>query len=153
MATTRQATSKAPAHQLQLRRVFKASPDRLFAAWTTPAELMRWHAPGPLTVTLAEADLRPGGRYRIHMQEPGDGKLHKVGGSYRLIDPPRKLVYTWQWDGDPIETQVTLDFIPSGGGTELVLTHDGFPNDDQRMHHEQGWTAILEKLGEHFATP
>ena len=47
--------------KLQIRRTFQASPDRLFAAWTTPEELKRWHAPGQLTVAVADVDLRMGG--------------------------------------------------------------------------------------------
>ena len=140
-------------HRLQVRRVFRASPERLFAAWTTPEELTRWHAPGALTVALAEVDLRPGGRYRIEMAEPAGGTVHKVSGIYRVVDPPKKLVYTWQWDGDPMVTQVTLEFLPAATGTELVLTHDGFPTTDARGHHEQGWTAIMESLAEHFSAP
>ena len=133
--------------KLQIRRTFQASPDRLFAAWTTPEELKRWHAPGQLTVAVADVDLRMGGRYRIEMQEPDEGAVHKVSGIYRVVDPPNKLVYTWQWEGDPAETQVTLEFLSRGTGTELVLTHEGFADGDSRAHHEQGWTSILERLG------
>ena len=152
MATTprHEAPPRATEHQLQIRRTFQASPSRLFAAWTTPQELMRWHAPGALTVARAEVDLRTGGRYRIEMQEPGGGAVHKVSGTYRVVDPPRKLVYTWQWEGDPVETEVTLEFLPAGTGTELVLTHAGFANDDARAHHEQGWTGIMTRIAEHF---
>lgn len=154
MATHAEAAQETTgAHRLQVRRVFKAPPERLFAAWTTPEELTRWHAPGALTVALAEVDLRPGGRYRIEMAEPAGGTVHKVSGTYRVVDPPQKLVYTWQWDGDPIETQVTLEFLPAGTGTELVLTHDGFINAEARTHHEQGWTAIMASLAGHFSTP
>jgi uncharacterized protein YndB with AHSA1/START domain len=141
-----QDTEQATGPQLQLRRTYQASPEELFAAWTTPEALKRWHAPNDLTVVLAEVDLREGGRYRIHMQEPGDGAMHKVGGTYRVVDPPRKLVYTWRWEGEPVETEVTLEFLPKERGTELVLTHRGFVNDDARGHHEQGWTAIMTRL-------
>jgi uncharacterized protein YndB with AHSA1/START domain len=140
------------AQPLQVRRIFKAAPERLFAAWTTAEELTRWHAPGALSVVLAEVDLRPGGRYRIEMAEPAGGTVHKVSGTYRVVDPPRKLVYTWRWEGEPIETQVTLEFHPAGTGTELVLTHHGFANEDARAHHEKGWTAIMESLHAHIST-
>ena len=75
--------------------------------------------PGPLTVTFAEIDLRPGGKYRIHMTEP-DGTEHKVSGVYREIDPPKKLVYSWGWDGDhPVkDSTVTLEFFERGEATK-----------------------------------
>ena len=143
-------TDTAPGHRLQIRRSFDAAPERLFQAWTTPAELKRWHAPGPLTCVLAEVDLRVGGRYRIHMREP-DGKEHHVGGVFRVVERPGKLAYTWQWE-TPIsdnhrgESLVTLEFLPKGNGTELVLTHESLLDQEVRKSHEQGWTAILEKL-------
>ncbi|HEV7365545.1 MAG TPA: SRPBCC domain-containing protein [Gemmatimonadales bacterium] len=138
-------TSTQPTWQLQVRRVFPVSPERLFRAWTTPEELKRWHAPDPLTVPLVEIDLRVGGSYRIHMREPG-GIEHRVGGTYRVVDPPRRLVYTWKHDNEDTVTQVTLEFKPQGSGTELVLTHEGFPSEDDRNSHEQGWTSILERV-------
>ena len=143
-------TNTTQSRRLQVRRVFDAPPERLFQAWTTPEELRRWHAPGPLSCVLAEIDLRVGGRFRIHMREP-DGKEHRVGGTYRVIDPPGKLSYTWQWEtkssnNDLVETLVTIEFLPSGKGTELVLTHEGFATEETRNSHEHGWTRILEKF-------
>jgi uncharacterized protein YndB with AHSA1/START domain len=134
---------------LQVRRVFNASPERLFAAWTTPKELMRWHAPSPLSVLVAEVDLRPGGRYRIEMAEPNGGAVHKVSGTYRVVDAPKRLAYSWQWEGDPTETHVTLEFNVVKGGTEIVLTHEGFTSDESRGSHEHGWTGIMERFAEY----
>ena len=153
MASTTETT---PARRLQIRRAFAAPPERLFKAWTTPEELKRWHAPGPLTCVLADIDLRVGGRFRIHMREP-DGKEHRVAGTYRVLQPPTKLVYTWQWEtksmnNDLLETVVTLEFLPKGTGTELVLTHEGFANEETRASHEHGWTGIMEKLATAFGS-
>lgn len=138
-------TSTRPIQQLQVRRVFPVSPEQLFRAWTTPEELKRWHAPDPMTIPLVEVDLRVGGSYRIHMREPG-GQEFQVSGIYRLVEPPRKLVYTWKWDHEDTETQVTLEFKPQGNGTELILTHEGLASEDSRARHEHGWTSIVERL-------
>jgi uncharacterized protein YndB with AHSA1/START domain len=90
MANETAASTAAPP-TLQVRRTIRAPRQRVFDAWTKTEELKKWHAPGPLTVTFAEIDLRPGGKYRIHMTEP-DGKELMVSGVYREIDPPRILV-------------------------------------------------------------
>ena len=133
---------------LRLRRSFAASPERVFRAWTRPEEMKQWKAPGDMTTPIAEVDLRPGGSYRIHMQAP-DGALHRLVGVYRLVEPPKKLVYTWRWEDDPNqppETLVTVEFLDRGTSTELVLTHELFPNEAAKSLHETGWTGCFEKL-------
>ncbi|MEP7344547.1 MAG: SRPBCC domain-containing protein [Gemmatimonadaceae bacterium] len=132
---------------LQVRRIIRAPRQRVFDAWTKAEELKAWHAPGPLTVSLAEIDLRPGGSYRIHMREP-DGNEHRASGVYREVDAPRKVVYTWGWDGDhPVkDSVVTIEFHERGDVTEVVLTHAGIVDDPERANHEKGWIAIMDKL-------
>jgi uncharacterized protein YndB with AHSA1/START domain len=100
-----------------------------------------------LAVSLAEIDLRPGGKFRIHMREP-DGKEHRVSGVYREVDPPKKVVYTWGWDGDHVvkDSVVTIEFHERGEATEVVLTHAGILDDTERASHEKGWVAIMDKL-------
>jgi len=106
-----------------------------------------WKAPGDMTTPLAEVDLRPGGKYRIHMRAP-DGTEHHLVGVYRLVEPPKKLVYTWRWESEPDapETLVTVEFLDRGGATDLVLTHELFPNEESKGKHEHGWAGCLDKL-------
>jgi uncharacterized protein YndB with AHSA1/START domain len=132
---------------IEVRRTIRAPRQRVFDAWTKADQLKTWHAPGPMTVSLAEIDLRPGGAYRIHMREP-DGKEHRVSGVYREVDPPKKVVYTWGWEGDHVvkDSVVTIEFHERGDATEVVLTHAGIFDDQERGSHEKGWTAIMDKL-------
>jgi uncharacterized protein YndB with AHSA1/START domain len=132
---------------LRLRRSFPAPPERVFRAWTTPAEMKQWKAPGDMTTPVAEVDLRPGGKYGIHMRAP-DGAEHHLVGVYRVVEPPRKLVYTWRWENEPDapETLVTVEFLARGNATDLVLTHELFPTDEARAKHEHGWTGCFVKL-------
>ena len=141
MANVAQATQT-----LQVRRLIRAPRQRVFDAWTKASEVKAWHAPGPLTCTLAEIDLRPGGTFRIHMREP-DGKEHRVSGSYREVDPPKKVVYSWGWDGDHVvkDSTVTIEFHEIGDATEVVLTH-AIADDKERGRHENGWTSIMDKF-------
>jgi uncharacterized protein YndB with AHSA1/START domain len=134
---------------LEVRRTFSAPPARVFEAWTTPEEVKLWAAPGPLDVPVAEVDLRVGGGYRIHMRDP-DGKEHRVVGTYREVDPPRRLVYTWSWETDPTagDSLVTVEFHDRRGATEVVLRHEGLPDAAKRDRHEVGWTGCLEKFAQ-----
>ncbi|HEX9705438.1 MAG TPA: SRPBCC domain-containing protein [Gemmatimonadales bacterium] len=143
------ATKQGSPVTLRLRRTFQAPRERVFRAWTEPSVMVRWKAPGEGTVPLAEVDLRVGGAYRVHMRGP-DGTEYHLKGTYRVVDPPKKLVYTWLWETNPEmgETVVTVEFRDVGGSTELVLTHELFPTDDDRKQHETGWTSCFEKLAQ-----
>ena len=144
-STTRQP--ERTEHTLEIRRTFAASRERVFDAWTRAEELRKWFAPGPLTTAVAESDLRVGGKYRITMRGP-DGKEHTVRGVYQIIDPPRRLVYTWKWDDKPSagESTVTVEFNEQGRSTEVVLRHEGLPSDKEVAEHTHGWNGCFEKL-------
>ena len=141
----------APGNAVQLTRQIRAKPERVFRAFTDAKDLKHWFAPQGFSVPVAEVDLRVGGSYRISMRAP-DGKVHTAIGEYREITPPRRLVYTWRWEGgmegDESETLVTVEFRERGGATEVVFTHEGFPEKVSRDKHNEGWTSILERLAE-----
>lgn len=136
---------------LRLERTFAASPERVFAAWTAPEVLRRWFAAGPdWTSTEVEVDLRVGGRYRLTMSGP-DATGHTVVGEYLHVEPPRRLMYTWAWDGpdapgDGLTTVVDVLFRPAGRGTTVVLTQTGFATGHVRDQHGAGWRACLDNL-------
>ena len=139
-----------PTTTVRLTRILAAAPERVFEAWTTPEAMKRWASPGEMTVPSASADLRVGGRYEIRMRAP-DGTEHRASGVYREIDPPNRLVYTWQWQDQPgaPETVVTVQFRRHAAGTELVLVHE-LPDGDARDKHEHGWTGCLAKFEQMF---
>ena len=107
---------------LTIKRRFKASPAKVFAAWTDPEKIKRWMGPGEIDTVKAESDPACGGRYLIMMQSP-TGEQHDVGGVYREIVADEKLVFTWAWKSAPErESLVTVVLKPDGDGT--LLTSD-----------------------------
>jgi len=74
--------------------------------------------------------------------------VHYVWGTYRLVKPPEKLVFTWHWQKDynAPDSLVTIEFRDLGGSTEVCLTHENFQNLEERDKHNQGWNACLEQL-------
>jgi len=142
-----------PGHVLEIERTFDAPAEEVFEAWTSGEVLRRWfHGDPEWETPTAEVDLRVGGRYRIDMRAP-DGTLHRVTGTYREVDPPNRLVYTWQWETTPgaTETLVTVEFHDRAGRTEVVLTHERLPDAEARARHEHGWNGCFEKLATLFA--
>jgi uncharacterized protein YndB with AHSA1/START domain len=136
---------------LRLERTFAATPEEVFDAWTNPVVLERWWAAGPTwTSPGCEVDLRVGGRYTLRMLDD-DGELHVVAGEYREVSRPRRLVFTWCWQGagGPHPGHVSLvavDFHDDGDGTKVVLEHSGLPSQGSREQHGEGWKACLDNL-------
>jgi uncharacterized protein YndB with AHSA1/START domain len=140
--------SPQAAQSLEVRRFIPATPARVYDAWTTPELLTKWFAPGAdFTVVVHAAETRVGGNYRIEMRN-AQGASHIAVGEYRELNRPTRLVFTWGWEGAPVtDTLVTVEFQPSGTGTEVVLTHTRFPTEADRDEHLKGWTGCLDRLG------
>jgi uncharacterized protein YndB with AHSA1/START domain len=135
---------------LVVRRTIRASPERIFEAWTRPEHLRAWWGPRPVTCSGAEVDLRVGGRYRIDNALP-DGKTLVIEGTFRAIEPPHKLVYTWCMGADaPESSLVTVRFEARGDATEVVVVHESIPSEAARQSHQAGWNGCLDGLEGHF---
>ena len=133
---------------LQLKRIFKASREKVFKAWTDPKQMKQWIIPQDgFSVPHAVVDLRVGGKYRIEMLSP-EGICHTAVGKYLEIAVPERLVFTWFWENRPEEgeTLVTIEFYEQDGSTEVVLTHELFQNEAVRNDHSKGWSGALGQL-------
>jgi uncharacterized protein YndB with AHSA1/START domain len=139
-------------HTLTLTERLAAPLERVFAAWSSAEQVRRWFAPGDMRVPEAEVDLRPGGRYRIVMEEK-DGQRHVVTGEYREIVPNERLAFTWQWEGSEAVTFVEVEFRAiDDGGTELSLVHTQFAAEEHRDMHGKGWRGCLANLQAYLRT-
>lgn len=143
-------TSEMSETSLRLERTYDASPQDVFNAWTNPEVLRRWWAVHPEGSTpIAEVDLRVGGRYRLSMEDPS-GTRHTVGGEYREVSPPQRLVYSWCWEQDNGKpghvSTVTVEFQADGKRTNVVLEHTGLASAESRDQHAHGWNACLDIL-------
>ena len=140
-----QAAVASPS-SLLISRTYPASVERVFKAWTDANQLGQWFAPTDDYTSRASVDLQVGHEYRIAITHKG-GNVHTILGTYRLIDPPRKLVYTWRWEGGPMaDTLVTVDFAPEGETTKVTITHEQFTNTEDRDKHNEGWNGCLIRL-------
>jgi uncharacterized protein YndB with AHSA1/START domain len=128
---------------LVVKRVIKATPARLFDAWTTPEQLLKWWGPRPVVCSAAEVDLRPGGAYRIGNRLP-DGREVFISGVFEKIEMPHLLVYSWTMGGET--SRVTVRFEPRGTATEVIIEHENIPDEETRKDHEKGWIGCLDGL-------
>lgn len=138
---------------LSLTRVFSASIERVFAAWTQPAVLAKWFGPQGYAVIYTTVDLSVDGAYEIVIESP-EGQSVRHFGQYLQIIKPTKLVFTWMLDGQPCqgsanqcaETLVTIDFKALGQSTEITLTHEQLPGQQALDGHSFGWNACFDSL-------
>lgn len=134
----------------EVRRRFTAAPERVFAAFADPQVVRRWLTPSPeITLTVLQFDFRVGGAYRFAYRVP-DGRIMIVGGSYRLIEPPSKIVFSWIIEPPDehagIHSEVTVTITPDGGGTYLLIRHEQLARIDAVERHAAGWTGALDQL-------
>ena len=134
---------------LETKRFIRASRDRVYAAWTDPAQLRQWFGPENVETRNLIADVRVEGQFRWELTDP-EGKEMTISGEYREVHPGKKIVFTWQLqeaeDWKNHSSIVTVEFFDREGGTEIRLIHEKLPNEASRDDHTQGWNSVLDKL-------
>ena len=131
-----------------VERVYDASPDRVFDAWSNPQAKTRWYdgSEGKF-----ELDFRVGGLERFGGTLP-DGREYAYRALYQDIVPGRRIVYTYEMLLDGIRISVSLataEFKPERDGTRLVFTEQGafLDGHDMPARREQGMGSLLDSLG------
>ncbi len=116
-----------------------ARPETIWQMLIDPNEVVRWMG------RRADFEPRPGGRYWLDVV-PG----HTAAGKFVEIDPPRRLVYTFGWEGSdgvpPGSTTVIFELVPRGKNTLLRFTHRDLPNTAAAESHSHGWDHYFERL-------
>ncbi len=114
-------------------------PDEAFALVTQPERLSRW------TAVCATVDLRAGGAWSWRVT-PG----HVAAGLVHEVEPGRRLVLGWGWEGDdalpPDTSTVTVTIEEVEGGSRLTLSHEGLPSPESVAGHAEGWSHYLDRL-------
>ena len=139
------ATATETMH-LEIRRLISGPREAVFRAWITRETMEQFMCPGRLDSARVTCDPRPGGRFTIDMM--GDqGQVWHHEGEYLEVTAPSRLKFTWiSASTENRATVVTIDFLDRDGKTELVLVHEGLPNEKARDGHAVGWTEILNQM-------
>lgn len=102
---------------------------RVWTALTNADVMSDW-----MNDDTVKIELRVGGRYTIFSGE--------TSGTFTVIEKPGFLEYTWrqrEWRATWADSIVRWELYPSGKGTQVHLTHSRFPNDEERVSHDEGW--------------
>ncbi len=134
--------------RLHLEKILVVPPERVFAAFVDAEQVRRWWGPAGFTVPSLQFDAVEGRDYRIVMQPP-DGDVFHIRGTFRAVETPRRLVFTFIYeepDPDDQETLVNLTFDSTGAGTRVILDQGPFTTAGRLELHREGWMDTLQRL-------
>jgi uncharacterized protein YndB with AHSA1/START domain len=139
--------------QAKVTHRFTASPERVYDAWLDPAKLHVWMKAALMEMGLAgdirriEVDARVGGSFFFSdMRDAGEAKHW---GTYRVLDRPRKIEFTWIVDeseeADPSVVTITIE--PDGTGCVVTIVHAMAPQWASYVEKvEGGWSRMLRAI-------
>lgn len=117
--------SKQGEREIVMTREFDAPRAIVFDALTKPELIKRWLlGPPGWSMPVCEVDLKVGGAYRYVWRKDSDGTTMGMGGVFREIEPPQRIVNTELFDEPwyPGEAIVTNSLAERGKVTTLTLS-------------------------------
>ena len=119
-----------PTNTVELHRVFRAPPARVYRAFLEPAAMAKWLPPHGFTCTVEHVDAKVGGTYRMSFTNLGTGHSHSFGGKYLELVPDARIRHTDTFDDSnlPGEMQVTITLKQVSCGTDVSIVQEGIPS-------------------------
>ncbi|MEA3189667.1 MAG: hypothetical protein QOD77_249 [Thermoplasmata archaeon] len=140
-----------PDRHLTLERWFKATPEKLYEAWTTKATLEKFFWPVGAGV-VKELSAKPGGRLVMgHATQPWTATW-----TYQEMVPGKRIVFEDHWDdGSGHKATGIMEFIPENGGTRMKVRHGPFPATGpyQPDAAGAGFAMASDRLAEELEVP
>ena len=135
-------------NSVSLHRVLKASPEKVYRAFTESNALAAWLPPYGFTCTVQEMTAEVGGTYKMTFYNFTTGNGQSFGGKYVEIKPNEFLRYTDRFDDPnlPGEMTTTVWLTKVSVGTELKIIQEGIPSAIPAEMCYLGWQESLEKL-------
>lgn len=128
---------------ITIKTTIHAPIDVVWAAWTTPADIMAWNAASEdWHTTRSQVDLRVGGRFSSRMEAKDGSAGFDFEGIYTVVDAPNRLEF------DLGGRAVTVSFTQSPA---CVVVEESFEPEDTHPVDMQraGWQAILNNFARH----
>jgi uncharacterized protein YndB with AHSA1/START domain len=135
-------------NSVSLHRVLKASPGKVFRAFTEANAMSSWLPPYGFTCTVHELNAKEGGRYRMSFHNFTTGNSHSFGGNYIEVRKDEFLKYNDRFDDPnmPGEMTTTVWLSKVSVGTEIKIVQEGIPSMIPVEMCYLGWQESLDKL-------
>ena len=151
--------SEANAHSTRNSAFIKAAPEDVYRAFTDPAALAIWFAPGDMTAKVHDFDGSVGGGYQMSLYYPASDttsqgktgeKEDRYTARYVELRPPRRIVESIMFDSmDPAfagEMMMDVTLEAADGGTNVIIVFKNIPPGIRPEDNEMGTRLTLEKL-------
>lgn len=137
-------------HTVELHRILKTTPERLYRAFLEPEAMVKWFPPHGFTGKITDIDVKVGGRYHMSFTNFSTGKSHGFGGTFLELVPNERIVYTDQFDDPnlPGEIKTTVMIKEVSCGTELRIRQEGLPTVIPAEACCLGWQESLGLLAQ-----
>ena len=135
---------------VQLQRVLKSTPDRVYRAFLTADAMAKWLPPFGFTGKVHEMDAKVGGAYRMSFTNFTTGGGHSFGGEYLELVPNERLRYTATFDDPnlPGQMQTTVTLREVFCGVEIKVVQEGIPSVIPAEACYLGWQESLVQLAQ-----
>jgi len=137
-----------PTGTVELHRILRTTPDKIYRAFTDAAALAKWLPPYGFTCTVEHLEAKVGGTFRMSFSNFTSGNGHSFGGEYKELVPGELIRYTDKFDHPnlPGELLVTVKLKPVLTGTEVRITQSGIPELIPVEMCYLGWQESLAQL-------
>ncbi len=135
-------------HSVELHRVIRAQPERIYRAFLEPDAMAKWLPPYGFTCKVHHMDAHVGGTFKMSFTNFGSGNGHSFGGEYLELVPGAKICYTDQFDDPnlPGTMKTTIILKPVMCGTEVSIVQEDLPEVIPVEMCYLGWQESLAQL-------
>lgn len=135
-------------NSVSLHRILKASPEKVFRAFTHPSAMATWLPPYGFVCTVHELKAEKGGSFRMSFENFSTGNSHSFGGKYLEVKANEFLKYSDKFDDPnlPGEMITAVSLRKTIVGTEIKIQQDGIPDAIPAEMCYLGWQESLDKL-------
>lgn len=139
--------------EIRMERIFHASREKIWAAYTDASLIPKWWGPRALTTIVESMEVKPSGTWRfIHRDHAG--KEYAFNGEFLEIDPPSRIMQTFIYEGYPDNVMVETVVLEEISDTETkAVSISEFPSIEAlegmvSSGMEQGARESWERLAE-----
>ena len=135
---------------VQLHRVLRAPPERIYRAFLDADAKAKWLPPHGFTGKVHHIDAVVGGSYKMSFTNLSTGQTHTFGGKYLELTPHERIRYTDAFEDPnlPGEMQTTISLKKVSCGTELHIVQEGLPEVIPVEQCYLGWQESLTLLAQ-----